>query len=150
MKAKFGEVKENEIELTNETLAKLIVFSLLGGWISGALGLGGGMIFNPLLMSLGVPPKVATASGMYMIIFASGASTVSYIFNGMLNISYSLWLGTFCMLGSCIGMFFMIRIMKKFNRESPLLLVLIVVQLISVIAIPYFGIKQLKNQNDIW
>lgn len=48
----------------------------MGGWISGAIGLGGGMIFNPLLMSMGVPPKVATSSGMYMIIFASGATTV--------------------------------------------------------------------------
>ena len=127
LKAKFCEVNKNEIELTNKTLAKLIIFSMLGGWISGALGLGGGMIFNPLLMSLGVPPKVATASGMYMIIFASGASTVSYTFNGMLNIPYSIWLGTFCMLGSCVGMYFMLKIMKKFNRESPLLLVLIVV-----------------------
>ena len=127
LKAKFCEVNKNEIELINKTLAKLIIFSMLGGWISGALGLGGGMIFNPLLMSLRVPPKVATASGMYMIIFASGASTVSYIFNGMLNIPYSIWLGTFCMLGSCVGMYFMLKIMKKFNRESPLLLVLIVV-----------------------
>ena len=106
---------------------KLIVFSLMGGWISGALGLGGGMIFNPLLMSLGVPPKVATSSGMYMIIFASGATTVSYLFNGMLNIPYSLWLGVFCMIGSCVGMYFMLKLMKYLNRQSPLLLALIFV-----------------------
>jgi uncharacterized membrane protein YfcA len=57
-------------------LVKLIVFSLLEGWISGALGLGGAIIFNPLLMSLGVPPLVATSSGTYMIIFTSSATTV--------------------------------------------------------------------------
>ncbi len=99
----------------------------MGGWISGALGLGGGMIFNPLLMSLGVPPKVATSSGMYMIIFASGATTVSYLFNGLLNIPYSLWLGVFCMIGSCAGMYFMLKLMKYLNRQSPLLLALIFV-----------------------
>lgn len=127
LKIKFGEGNKNEIALTNKTLVKLIVFSLMGGWISGALGLGGGMIFNPLLMSLGAPPKVATSSGMYMIIFASGATTVSYFFNGLLNIPYSLWLGVFCMIGSCVGMYFMLKLMKYLNRQSPLLLALIFV-----------------------
>jgi uncharacterized membrane protein YfcA len=116
LKTKFGKGNKNEIALNNKTLVKLIVFSLMGGWISGALGLGGGMIFNPLLMSLGVPPKVATSSGMYMIIFASGATTVSYLFNGLLNIPYSLWLGVFCMIGSCVGMYFMLKLMKYLNR----------------------------------
>jgi hypothetical protein len=32
---------------------KLILLSLIGGWSTGALGLGGGVLFNPLLMSLG-------------------------------------------------------------------------------------------------
>jgi uncharacterized membrane protein YfcA len=127
LKSKFGKGNKNEIALTNKTLVKLIVFSLMGGWISGALGLGGGMIFNPLLMSLGVPPKVATSSGMYMIIFASGATTVSYLFNGLLNIPYSIWLGVFCMIGSCVGMYFMLKLMKYLNRQSPLLLALIFV-----------------------
>jgi len=116
LKSKFEKGNKNEIALTNKTLVKLIVFSLMGGWISGALGLGGGMIFNPLLMSLGVPPKVATSSGMYMIIFASGATTVSYLFNGSLNIPYSLWFGVFCMIGSCVGMYFMLKLMKYLNR----------------------------------
>ena len=52
--------------------------------MSGALGLGGGSIFNPLLLSMGVPPKVASATGMYMIIFSTGASTVTYVLNDML------------------------------------------------------------------
>ena len=136
--------------MNNYNLAKLLIFSLMGGWISGALGLGGGLIFNPLLMSLGLPPKVATTSGMYMIIFATGATTVSYLINGMINIPYALWLGIFCMIGSCTGMYFMIKLMKKLNRQSPLLIVLIIIQFISVVAIPYFGIKQLRNMNNIW
>ena len=47
--------------------------------MSGALGLGGGSIFNPLLLSMGVPPRVASATGMYMIIFSTGASSLIYI-----------------------------------------------------------------------
>ena len=55
------------IDLRGWNLAKLVGFSFIGGWVSGALGLGGGAIFNPLLLSMGVPPKVSSASGMYML-----------------------------------------------------------------------------------
>jgi uncharacterized membrane protein YfcA len=34
-------------------IIKLISLSLIGGWSTGALGLGGGVLFNPLLMSMG-------------------------------------------------------------------------------------------------
>ena len=85
-------------------MVKLLGFSFIGGWVSGALGLGGGSIFNPLLLSMGVPPKVASASGMYMIIFSTGASTMIYIINGMLDISYGMWVGGFCFIGTFLGM----------------------------------------------
>jgi len=35
---------------------KLNIYGFVGGWVSGALGLGGGTIFNPVMLSLGVPP----------------------------------------------------------------------------------------------
>jgi uncharacterized membrane protein YfcA len=85
-------------------LRKLLYFSFLGGWVSGALGLGGGSIFNPLLLSLGCPPKVASSTGMYMIIFSTGASTVAYIVSGLLEIEYAGWIGGWCIVGTIIGM----------------------------------------------
>lgn len=44
------------MELTTDNAVKLVGVSFLGGWISGALGMGGGSVFNPLLLSMGVPP----------------------------------------------------------------------------------------------
>jgi len=90
--------------------------SYVGGWVSGALGLGGGSIFNPLLLSMGVPPKVASATGMYMIIFSTGASTMTYILNDMLDVSYGVWVGGFNILGTILGMFLLNSIMKKLGR----------------------------------
>lgn len=93
-----------------------MVFSFVGGWVSGALGLGGGSIFNPLLLSLGVPPKVASATGMYMIIFSTGASTFTYLLADMLPVSYGIWVGSFCVLGTIIGMILLDKIMSKLGR----------------------------------
>ena len=59
-----------------------------GGWVAGALGLGGGVIFNPMLMSLGVPPKVSSATGMYMITFSKIATCTIYFVNGKLILNF--------------------------------------------------------------
>jgi uncharacterized membrane protein YfcA len=68
------------------------------------------------LLSLNVPPKVASASGMYMIIFSTGASTMTYVINDMLNLNYGVLVGASCLLGTFIGMNFLDIIMKRMNR----------------------------------
>ena len=102
--------------LQGATLTKLLFFSVIGGWVAGALGLGGGAIFNPLLLSVGVPPKVATATGMYMIFFGTAVSTFSYIINQMLNYTYGLFIAFWCILGTYFGMAALERILKKLDR----------------------------------
>lgn len=117
MKIKYGTgLVSCDIIMEGSNLKKLLIFSFLGGWVSGALGLGGGAIFNPLLLSMGLPPKVASASGMYMIIFATGASTMTYILNGMLDVYYGVWVGSFCVIGTFFGMKLLDNLMKKFDR----------------------------------
>ena len=102
--------------LEGKVLSKLIWVSFVGGWVSGALGLGGGSIFNPLLLSLGVPPKVSSATGMYMIIFSTGASTAAYIISGKLDLSYGFWIGGWCVIGTITGMLLLNNVVKKLGR----------------------------------
>lgn len=151
MKVKYGPgLASCDIDMKGSNLSKLLIFSFLGGFVSGALGLGGGAIFNPLLLSMGIPPKVASASGMYMIIFATGASTMTYILNGMLDIGYGVWVGSFCVCGTYLGMKALDKIMKKFDRQSPLVMLLAFIFVISVIAVPFFGVQQLKGVDNLW
>ena len=110
--------------LQGTTFFKLLFFSIIGGWVAGALGLGGGAIFNPLLLSVGVPPKVATSTGMYMIFFGTAVSTFSYIINDMLNYSYGLFIAFWSILGTYFGMMALEKIMKKLGRQSPLVILL--------------------------
>ena len=98
--------------MTGTRLFKLLSFAFIGGWISGALGMGGGSIFNPLLLSFGIPAQVASATGMYMIIFSTGASTFTYMLNDLLNLSYGMWTSSFCILGTIGGMILLDKLMK--------------------------------------
>ena len=151
MKIRYGPgLASTDIRMEGSNLKRLLLFSFLGGWVSGALGLGGGAIFNPLLLSMGLPPKVASASGMYMIIFATGASTTTYILNGMLDIGYGCWVGGFCFVGTYFGMKLLDTLMKRFDRQSPLVMLLAFIFVISVIAVPYFGFQQVRGQDNLW
>jgi len=140
LKIKHGEgLASSDIDLRGSNLIKLVVISFLGGWVSGALGLGGGSIFNPLLLSFGVPPPVSSATGMYMIIFSTGASTTTYVLNDMLNVPYGMFAAFWCIFGTVCGMIALDKFMKKIGRSSPLVFLLAFVLGISAVAVPYFG-----------
>ena len=59
-------LSEGEVELSGDKLFSLLGGSILGG-IVGSMGLGGAMVFNPVLLGLGVVPQVVSSTGMYLI-----------------------------------------------------------------------------------
>lgn len=58
LKAKYGNINlaESDITLTNKNVIMLLILGFMGGLLAGALGLGGGVIFNPVLLAMGLPP----------------------------------------------------------------------------------------------
>lgn len=105
-----------EVRFGGKQLTFLLVCAFFGGWISGALGLGGGSIFNPLMIALGVPPSVSTSTGMYMIMLSASASTVMYISYGRLDIEYACWLGFWTSFGILFGLRTIKRLVSKYQR----------------------------------
>lgn len=132
----------------------LLFFAFVGGWVSGAFGLGGGSVFNPLMIELGVPPTVSTSTGMYMIMFSTAASSVIYITYGALNEEYAIWLGLWSILGIIGGIHMVDFFIKKYNRQSIIVFILCLVLGISAILVPIFnGLEvwdQLSDGQDIW
>ena len=76
-------VSKDDIVFSGTSVKRLLAGAFAGGIVNG-LGLGGGVIFNPLLFSLGMCPQAATATGMYMILFSSFATTMAFLtFGGL-------------------------------------------------------------------
>ena len=119
---------------------------MVGGWVSGALGLGGGAIFNPLLLSMGVPPAVASSTGMYMIMFSTAGSSITYIIFGTLNLQFGLWIGVWCAIASIIGLYILDKVVKKFDRQSPIVFLLTFVLGLSALLVPVFAIVNLRGK----
>ena len=141
LKKEFNNINlaHNDLIFEGSTLTMVLSLGFGGGWVAGALGLGGGVIFNPLLMSIGVPPKVSSATGMYMITFSKIATCTIYFVNGKLIMDYACWIAVWSMLGSIIGLYGANIYMAKFDRQSIIVFFLTVVLALSVIGVPLFG-----------
>ena len=73
---------KTDLKFSQQIVRRLVTVAFIGGWVSGALGLGGGAIFNPVLLSMGIPPAVSGSTGMYLVMFTTFGSSITYIILG--------------------------------------------------------------------
>ena len=107
-------ISKSDLKFSPSVIRRLVTVAFIGGWVSGALGLGGGSIFNPVLLSMGIPPAVASSTGMYLVLFTSLGSSITDTLQKTMNIEYALWTGSWCVLGSIAGM----KLLKIFLKNS--------------------------------
>merc|ERR1711907_729566 len=150
LKEKFGSINlvPSDLKFRGKTLRNVLGLGFGGGWVAGALGLGGGVIFNPLLLSMGVPAKVSSATGMYLITFSKIVTCVIYFLYGELIMDYALWAAFVSCIGSIIGLASVNWYMRKFGRQSIIICCLTLILGLSVIGVPLFGAQNLKREHD--
>lgn len=126
----------------------------LGGGLAGAVGLGGAIIFNPVLIGLGVAPQQAAATGMYMIMYSAFSNALTFWLFGNLQVRYAMWIGLWCGLGIYFFLSVVGALIKKYKRPSIVVMMLGVVIGLSAIAVPVVNISALlqaqRNGVNIW
>jgi len=111
------------------------------------LGLGGGVIYNPLLMAMGVPPKVSSSTGMFLVMFSTISTSGMYLLFGRLIVDYGLWIAAWSCVGSIIGLKGANWYMRKYNRQSLIVFVLTFMLMLSTVCVPLFGANDLKAKS---
>lgn len=139
---------DSDLVFEGKILKNVLCLGFFGGWVAGALGLGGGVIFNPLLLAMGVPPKVSSATGMYIITFSKIATCVIYLLYGLLQMDYGLWIAFWSSCGAIMGLKGANYYMEKFGRQSIIVFCLTFIMIISTIGVPIFGFIDLKKKAD--
>ena len=71
----------------------LIGLGLLAGSLAGLLGIGGGLIFAPLLLWLNLPPAQALATSSFAIVPTAMAGTITHLRGGHLPVRPGLAIG---------------------------------------------------------
>ena len=140
LKIKYGiNFNEGYVVLEGKALVVLVCIGFFGGLVAGALGLGGGSIYNPALLTLGVHPKVSGATGMFLVLFSTVNTCLLNWLNGFLDVYYGMWIASFALLGSIFGMLATDKIVKMTGKPSIIVWVLVAVFIISTISTPIFG-----------
>jgi uncharacterized membrane protein YfcA len=85
---------------------------------AGLLGIGGGMIVNPLLLEFGIHPHVAAATSTLMVLFSSSSAALSFGFSRLLNMQFALVFGLCCLGASIVGVLVVSRIVKRSGKVS--------------------------------
>ena len=147
MKIKYNvNYEEGEPLFEGKSMMTLVSIGFVGGFVAGAFGLGGGSIYNPAFLTLGVHPKAAGSTGMFLVLLSTiNTCCVNYL-NGYLNLYYALWVSAWSLIGSIIGMASTDKVVKMTGKASIIVWILVFVFIISTISTPVFGGFSLKEQ----
>ncbi len=127
------------MEFSRHNLRLLIFWSIIGGICAGALGIGGGLIYNPLLLSLAIPPKVTSATSMYMVFYAALSSVIVYGVSGQLYYEYAGWFALLTIIGVVLGLYVIGEAIKKTGRNSIIVIILGIIIGLASVLVPVLG-----------
>ena len=101
-----------------------ILIGILAGVSASTLGISGGIIANPLFVSLGMDPKESSSTSNFLIVITAIETTFLFIMSGQLQIGYSLCLGSLSVTAAIIGNLFILKYINQTGKSSILLFIM--------------------------
>jgi uncharacterized membrane protein YfcA len=130
------------------TWLKCICWPLLctiAGIASGALGLGGGTVTSPIMLMMGMEPRVVAASAAFMILFTASSTTTQYLIVSRLQADYAAWFFSIAFISCLVGHYLINALTKKSNKSAHVVFVLAGVVGASAIGIGLLGVMVIPH-----
>eukprot|EP01104_Vermistella_antarctica_P004679 TRINITY_DN1509_c1_g1_i1.p1 TRINITY_DN1509_c1_g1~~TRINITY_DN1509_c1_g1_i1.p1 ORF type:complete len:470 (+),score=120.74 TRINITY_DN1509_c1_g1_i1:210-1619(+) len=115
------------------------------GLCAGLLGIGGGMIVAPIMLELGVLPRVVSVTTVTMVPFTAVATVAQFFFLGILDPVVIVILAVVAFFCAMIGLLGREFLISKFNRQSFVSFALCFVVGLSLILLMIVAVLQLTN-----
>merc|ERR1719238_1646459 len=94
------------------------------GCLAGLVGIGGGLVFSPFFLLLGVEPHVAVATSSTCVIFTSSSTTLQYLLTDRIITSLAVTYGIVNLVASWAGTSFVHFLQDNYNtRKSYITLI---------------------------
>lgn len=113
----------------------MIFYAILAGIISPMIGIGGGMIINPIFAGLGLDPKESSATSNFLIITTVISSTILFICSGQLNLTFTLILSVPCVICAFLGSVFILGYINRTKKSSFLLVMMAYIMVFSLLVL---------------
>ncbi|CAE7444709.1 unnamed protein product [Symbiodinium natans] len=88
---------------SSSLIVKFSVMSATTGGLAGFVGIGGGLIFSPYFLLMGLQPAVAVATSSTCVIFTASSTTFQYLLTDRVILSLMLLYGTINLVSSFLG-----------------------------------------------
>ncbi|KAL3824361.1 hypothetical protein ACJIZ3_020390 [Penstemon smallii] len=141
----------------NWTVYQLILCCLCGvlaGVVGGLLGLGGGFILGPLLLELGIPPQVSSATATLVMAFSSSMSVIQYYLLRRFPPSYALYFVAVATIAALVGQHVVRNMIRILRRSSLIIFILAFTILVSAISLGGVGVSNIigkvDGNEDMW
>ena len=110
-----------------------IALSFLGGYASGLLGIGGGVVMVPVLsLAVGFPIHLAVAASMFIMIFTSISGAITHLTFGNIQLEYAAYIIVGTVAGTQLGAAIANRLKEKaLARIFGLAMILIGLRMIA-------------------
>ena len=145
---------EGEVTWTGKQTIMLISVALLGGMLAAIVGIGGGVIYSPLLLELGIPPKVASSTAMMLVLYTSMSNVIQFAINQAIIYQFAVWLSVWIVCGTLLGLTTVNKAVKKSGRQSIIVFLLMSVLLLAAgVTITLDAMKsssEVKDHESIW
>jgi uncharacterized membrane protein YfcA len=99
-------------------------FTFVAGIVAGLIGIGGGMVLGPLMLVMGIHPRVSSATTATMIVLTSSSVAVIFVTSGLVPWTYAVFYFFVCFFGALFGKRQIDKIVKRTGRASILIFIL--------------------------
>lgn len=123
------------------------VMALITGCLAGLVGIGGGLIFSPFLLIMGIDPATAVATSATCVIFTSSSTTMQYMFIDRIRMVLALWYGIVNLAASAGGTKLVHYCQDAFQGKKSLITFIVAAAVgISTILAVAKGIGEVQNE----
>ncbi|KAF4648968.1 hypothetical protein FOL47_002604 [Perkinsus chesapeaki] len=115
------------VERSSNTLKVGLILGvamIVVGLVSSMVGIGGGILMNPLVLALGLDPKQATATTAVIIFVTSSSTALSFALGGYFPPSSDMWILIMPFFGALLGKTIIAKLISMTGRLSVLVILL--------------------------
>lgn len=123
-------------------------FTFLAGIVAGLIGIGGGMVLGPMMLVMGIHPRVSSATTATMIVLTSSSVAIMFVTSGLVPWEYAVFFFSVCLCGAFIGKKYIDAYVTKTGMAS--ILIGILATIIGLATIGCFVIVILDLKTADW
>ena len=139
--------EERDVVWSRSNTAMYAQMAFGAGIVAGLIGIGGGMVLGPMMLQMGVDPRVSSAVTASMVVLTSSSVAIMYVTTGYITYEYFALFFCVCFAGAYVGKMKIDAYVKKYDMASMLVLILAIIIGLSVIGCATTLFMQLDDKS---